>query len=504
MTEAITTTGVLENVDPGDLQIENNVRIEASLTKQFITSIKENGVLVPIVAIRDGDGKLWVRAGQRRTLAAREAGLASVPVYVTNADVDTATRLVQQITENDQRLALTNTDRVQGIQQLLDTGMSVTKVAKRLAVSPERIKQSKAVAGSPTAMTALAERTATLAEAAGIAEFEGDEDAVRRLLYAASRGYFDQELERLQREKAEAAEREAAAEPWRKQGYEVVEGYPGYDSGMVPLYRLRTAEGDEVDQSAVGDPTRWAVRLSEESRFTDMEGNPVDEQLIDWATENDPEAQAAEGMIHVDSVIEKTEWVPAEYYCLDPEAEGLAVEERYAKMVSASGQLTSGEALETAEDLQRKAEEKAERRRVIALNKAGEAAEAVRRKFVANLLKRKTPPKGAALFVAQCLTKDANLLGFYNSTDVASELLGGSVRSGELLDHANDARAEVVVLGMTLGALESLTPKSAWRGSSDHTVAYLRFLAENGYGLSPVEQVMVKDKTAVECYEELA
>lgn len=152
MTEPIpTTTGVLENVDPGDLQIENNVRIEASLTKQFVASIKENGVLVPIVAIRDGDGKLWVRAGQRRTLAAREAGLASVPVYVTNADVDTATRLVQQITENDQRLALTNTDRVQGIQQLLDTGLSVTKVAKRLAVSPDRVKQSKAVAGSPTA-----------------------------------------------------------------------------------------------------------------------------------------------------------------------------------------------------------------------------------------------------------------------------------------------------------------------------------------------------------------
>jgi len=110
MTEATKTIELLE-VDPNTLELEDNVRAEASLDKQFIASIKENGVLVPIVAVRAADGALKVRMGQRRTAAAKEVGLATVPVYVTDADDDTATRLVQQIIENDQRLSLTQTDR---------------------------------------------------------------------------------------------------------------------------------------------------------------------------------------------------------------------------------------------------------------------------------------------------------------------------------------------------------------------------------------------------------
>ena len=85
-------TGVLEHLDPNEVEVETNVRTEASLTKQFIASIKEQGVLVPVVAVRE-DGKVKVRAGQRRTLAAREAGLASIPVYISDTDLDTATRL---------------------------------------------------------------------------------------------------------------------------------------------------------------------------------------------------------------------------------------------------------------------------------------------------------------------------------------------------------------------------------------------------------------------------
>ena len=243
MTEPL-TTGRLVHVDPNSLSIETNVRTEASITKQFVASIKENGVLVPIVAVADEDGvQLRVRAGQRRTLAAREAGLATVPVYVTDADIDTATRVVQQITENDQRLALDAVDRVKGIQALLDTGLSMTKVAKRLAVSAERVKQSRAVAGSAVAMDALHERVATLAEAAGIAEFEDDPEAVARLLHAAGRNYFDHELERLRRAREEAAELARAAQVYVEQGYTVLDAYPGFDGTNVPLRHLLTADG---------------------------------------------------------------------------------------------------------------------------------------------------------------------------------------------------------------------------------------------------------------------
>lgn len=505
MTEAVPLpTGELVHVDPNTLSIETNVRTEASVTKQFVASIKENGVLVPIVAVRDDDGTLRVRAGQRRTLAAREAGLETVPVYVTNADADTATRLVQQITENDQRLALDAIDRVKGIQALLDTGLSMTKVAKRLAVSAERVKQSRAVAGSPVAMEALHERTATLAEAAGIAEFSDDPDAVNRLLQSAGRGYFDHELERLRRQREEAAERGRAIATYVAQGYTVLDAYPSFDGEHVPLQHLRTAEGKEVDESVVTDPQHWSVVLSEDSVYLDADGNRVDETTIDWATEDDPEATPADGMIHADSVVEKTEWVIEDYFCRNPEAVGLKVSDQYNKMAEATALLPDGVEPETPDDLKRKAAEKAERRKVIALNKAAAAAEVVRREFVTSMLKRKTAPEGAMLFVAQFLTRYGGLLGGTKGDDCASELLGADVRSGELLDHASDGRAQVVLLGLTLGTLEALTPKSTWRGPSNTSKEYLAFLASHGYGLSPVEQVITGDKTADECLEELA
>ena len=201
-------------------------------------------------------------------------------------------------------------------------------------------------------------------------------------------------------------------------------------------------------------------------------------------------------MLHCDSVVEKIEWVPSSYFCVNLEAEGLTATGWYGTAdASRTPDLTS-------DDLERKAAEKAERRRLIALNKAGDAAMSVRRKFVTELLQRKTPPKGTATFIAERLVADPYLL--QRGGDVASELLGGDIRSGELLDHVTDARAEVVLLGVTLGSLEFLTPRDAWRGPGPVHAAYLQFLAANGYGLSAVEQVIAGEKSAADCYGELA
>lgn len=488
------SAGTLEHLDPNTLEVEANVRTEASLTKQFIASIKEQGVLTPVVAVRE-NGKVKVRAGQRRTLAAREAGLTSIPVYITDASADTAARLSQQIVENDQRMALSHMDRLSGIQQLLDVGLSVTKVAKSLSVAPDRVKRYKAVAESEMAKSALNEGALTLEEAAAIAEFEGDDPLVERLMRAAGRPWFDHEVERAHRDRAAAAEREAASGPWREKGFTVIEYNEAIANELTPMHALRTEGGETIDESAVKSPGNWAITLTDEAVFTDSDGNPVDESLIDWSTEDDPEAVAAEGMLHCDSVIEKVEWVPGQYFCLDPEAEGLKVSEWHGTGVSPAPDLTS-------EDLERKAAEKAERRRVIVLNKAADAAQTVRRKFVVDLLKRKTPPKGTAPFIAERLLGNPYLL--QRGGEVAEELLGGNIRSGELLDHVSDARAEVVLLGATLGSLEFGTGRDAWRGPSSDSVAYLQFLVANGYGLSAVEQVIVGEKSVTDCYEELA
>lgn len=491
----------IEQVDPRALQLEDNVRTEASLTKEFVASVKELGVLMPVIAVRNPDGGLMVRAGQRRTAAAREAGLTSIPVYVTDEGTDDASRLVTQIVENDQRMDLNINDRTLGIQALIDTGMSVTKIAKRLSIPAAQVKKTSAVARSRAALEALQKDSLTLDQAAEIAEFEDDPDAVAALVSAAKRNYFDHEVAR-QKSQREYRQRHAeAAESYAKLGLTVLDERPDYGStDMISEYSLVDTDGGDLDREVIlanvqANPQLWAVSLTEESVYTDAEGNEVPESKIDWSTDDDPDREAQEGFIHAGTITETPVMVVDQYYCLDPEAAGLAVPERF--------QRTNGTG--TAPTIAQREAEKRERRKVLALNKAGDAAQGVRRAFVTNLLQRKAAPKGSAVFVAKMLATDPSLLSGYTAAVTAAELLG--VSSDELVGlttEATDQRAEVVTLGLVLGALEIRAPKGAWRAPSAHVVGpkeYLGFLAECGYSLSTVEQVMTGAITSDEALE---
>ena len=134
-------TGTLEHLDPATVLVGDNVRDTAVLEPQFIASIAEHGVLQPVTAVRT-DAGVEVRDGQRRTLAAREAGLTSIPVYVldtaqTNTKSTTAERIAQQIVANDHREALTDAQRAKGIHQMLFDGRGPGHV--QLAISPTEV-----------------------------------------------------------------------------------------------------------------------------------------------------------------------------------------------------------------------------------------------------------------------------------------------------------------------------------------------------------------------------
>ena len=75
-------TQELVQLDPATLTVETNVRKDAGLTPAFVASVRENGVLEPVIAHRNADGTVHVLMGQRRTLAAVEAKLATIPVVV--------------------------------------------------------------------------------------------------------------------------------------------------------------------------------------------------------------------------------------------------------------------------------------------------------------------------------------------------------------------------------------------------------------------------------------
>jgi hypothetical protein len=138
-TEAVTPetpaeVGSLIHVDPHTLEIGDNVRDDVQLDKAFLASLAEHGVLVPITAIRRDDGAIQVRNGQRRMLAAREVGLATVPVYVLPSTLATPARRpsTASCTKSSPTIRSRTSPRLSalGIQQMIDAGLSVTKVAK--------------------------------------------------------------------------------------------------------------------------------------------------------------------------------------------------------------------------------------------------------------------------------------------------------------------------------------------------------------------------------------
>lgn len=114
----------LLQMDPASLLVDFNVRTDAALGKEFLASVREYGVLVPIVAVRSEQG-VRVRYGQRRTLAAVQAGHPLVPVYLAGEDdADDAARIVRQWAENEHRAGLSTADKLGAIEQLSLLGLS--------------------------------------------------------------------------------------------------------------------------------------------------------------------------------------------------------------------------------------------------------------------------------------------------------------------------------------------------------------------------------------------
>ena len=96
MSENTTTAPTLVELDPTTLTVDTNVRADAGLTPAFVASVKEHGVLVPVVAHRAEDGIMKVLMGQRRTLAAVEAGQPTIPVHLV-ATPEAADRLGREL-----------------------------------------------------------------------------------------------------------------------------------------------------------------------------------------------------------------------------------------------------------------------------------------------------------------------------------------------------------------------------------------------------------------------
>jgi ParB family chromosome partitioning protein len=518
-----TTTPELIHLDPNAIDIEDNVRLDPRLDRDFLASIQEHGVLNPVLAVRiEGRDNPVVREGQRRIQAARQVGLSTVPVYVrTVRGDDTAVRtqrVIEQIVVNDRRAPLTEAERARGINQLLLDGISPTKVAKSLSTTKDAVAAAQVAIDSEQTMTALDAGQLTLVEATRFAEFDGDDESQAELIKVAGTDQFDHRVAQLRADREDRRRYTQAAHAYAAKGYTVLDERPGwYDKTYISAHNLKDPSGQALTDERIADmdPRHWAVWLDSTEAYVDAQtGDLVDEDEIDFDTAEDPDREPAESYRHSRTVREATVWEP-NYFCCDLAGAGVTMPDWLARQHGVDlDALTDATDPDGAAERERAREEhaekeRAERKKLIALNKLGQAAESVRREWVRdNLLSRKTAPKGAALFLAQVVATTPYLFDDYHGKRVARELLGlADDESPEVvvskLPATGDGRALVILLGMVLGTMEAKTSKDAWRRADAVTKNYLRFLDDNDYPLSDVEQVVLGKRKADALYRQI-
>ncbi|HEY4606125.1 MAG TPA: ParB/RepB/Spo0J family partition protein [Acidimicrobiia bacterium] len=128
-------------------------RFDDETLVELAASMKEVGVLQPIVVTGDEKGYVLI-AGERRWRAAKRAGLAEIPAVVR--ETTGRSTLVEALVENVQRQDLTPLEEAHAYQHLLENfGMTQEQVADRVGKSRPTISNTLRLLQLPTAVQEL-------------------------------------------------------------------------------------------------------------------------------------------------------------------------------------------------------------------------------------------------------------------------------------------------------------------------------------------------------------
>ncbi len=155
--------------------------------QELAASIREHGVLQPILVRPLGNNQYQLVAGERRWRASKAAGLESIPALVEELDDDTALEI--SIIENLQREDLSPLDEAAMYERMVtDHGYSVRKLAQKLGKDKGYLENRLRLADAPEDVRELVSlRKDTLSHAYELMKV-GDEKKRRRLGGQVARG----------------------------------------------------------------------------------------------------------------------------------------------------------------------------------------------------------------------------------------------------------------------------------------------------------------------------
>jgi ParB family chromosome partitioning protein len=457
--------GTVVRVDPATLIVAANVRSNTKVTREFVASVKLHGVLVPITAQEAVDG-LRVVDGQRRTLAAVEAGVAEVPVFVV-APLEDAARIVDQVVVNEHRAELDDVEQVLAMKELQQLGVSAAAIARKTGTKRKAVDAALTVAGSESTTSIMRDRQLALDDALLLAEFADDEGATARLLAQIDSGRGVEHLaQQLRNDRHVEAELERVRDEIREQGLPLLEQAPTYDDKEL----LDLAH---VDASRDGGDLDAAVALAEAPHdvLAFAKRTHGGWGMSGGEYKQEPDTFSIGYAVKRSAVLEHGWW----HYSLRDTPVELSAEEQAAA--------------------------KEERRKAREATKAWTAATAVRVSWLQELLQRKTMPKGWELLSVQ--QAFVNQYGYPWGTVLG--LLGierseNGLGKHDLVEYvaAHPTRATQVAVALAVGAVEGAHEFDRKGWQLVHSAKpYLELLVSWGYELSDVEREVIGEPEAV-------
>jgi ParB family chromosome partitioning protein len=134
------TSGGMVNISLSRIARDKNQprkTFDKKTIKELASSIKEQGIINPIM-VRPRGKRYVIIAGERRYLAAREAGLKRVPALIRK--VSKKDVMLISLIENIHREDLNDIDKAAALRELkVNLGLPWTEVGKKLGLSKQRV-----------------------------------------------------------------------------------------------------------------------------------------------------------------------------------------------------------------------------------------------------------------------------------------------------------------------------------------------------------------------------
>ena len=177
---------------------------------QLADSIREQGILQPLLVAPSGGGRYMIIAGERRFRAGRQAGLETLPCIVKDIDVIRQREIA--LIENLQREDLNPIEAARGIKALMDQcGYTQEKIGERLGKSRPAVANMLRLLQLPDEVTEMVkDGLLTAGHARVLAGIPDQEEQLRLARKAVEEGLNVRQMEQLAKNAAGKPKKKAA------------------------------------------------------------------------------------------------------------------------------------------------------------------------------------------------------------------------------------------------------------------------------------------------------